>query len=141
MALLNNEPRSATVLVTSPEGLTAFVLTRGAFERVCRPGEGGLEEAVKKRAEELVTKVPIFKDLSPEMKKEMVSKMKLQRYDTHEYIFHQGDHAHEFFIIIKGQVKVTVRKATSAKRWEEEVARLGAGECFGELALMAHGGG
>jgi CRP-like cAMP-binding protein/TolA-binding protein/CheY-like chemotaxis protein len=49
-----------------------------------------------------------------------------------EQVIRQGDRGDGFFLIIEGQVRVTL-----AERADEEVARISAGGFFGEVALMA----
>ncbi|MBI4950996.1 MAG: mechanosensitive ion channel family protein [Myxococcales bacterium] len=57
----------------------------------------------------------------------------LRLYGAGETIVRQGDESREFYIIETGEVVVSVQRAGQA---DLEVARLGAGKFFGEMAFM-----
>jgi NADH dehydrogenase len=55
-------------------------------------------------------------------------------YEPGDEVFHQGDIGDALYIIIKGQVEVVIEENGS----ERVVCQMGAGEFFGELALLQH---
>jgi uncharacterized protein (DUF2225 family) len=57
----------------------------------------------------------------------------LKKYDTDEFIFHQGDPGHEMYILLKGRVQVFV---TSIDGSDIPVTSLHAGDFFGEMSLL-----
>ncbi len=59
-----------------------------------------------------------------------------EHFESKENIFRQGDRGDRLYIVVDGEVEV-VRE--SAESGEEILARLGPGECFGEMALVSDG--
>ena len=49
-------------------------------------------------------------------------------YEKGQSIFRQGDSAKDFYLVISGEVAITIR--------DREVARLGPGHVFGEMSLL-----
>jgi len=71
---------------------------------------------------------------------ELVRTMTLRRFHSaHEYVFRQGDHGQEFFILLEGSVEV--QRQIGSLGVSRTVARLTLGGSFGELALTGGGGG
>ena len=56
-------------------------------------------------------------------------------FESGETIFHQGDRGDRLYIVVDGEVEVV--KAEPGKQEETVLARLGPGECFGEMALVS----
>ena len=54
------------------------------------------------------------------------------RYEAGEFIYRQGDIAHEFYIILSGEVEIL----RPQDGYEMHIATLGTGEYFGEMALL-----
>lgn len=55
-------------------------------------------------------------------------------YDRDEQIFREGDAADSLYFIESGKVSVRIQKFNS----QEEVATMGPGECFGEMAILTN---
>lgn len=53
---------------------------------------------------------------------------KRENFDPGSGIFREGDHGNEFYLVVSGEVIITVG--------EKEVARMGPGTIFGEMALL-----
>jgi CRP-like cAMP-binding protein len=53
-------------------------------------------------------------------------------HEAGELVIHEGDPCNGFYLVVLGAVRVTL-----AERGDEEVARLGPGEFFGEMALLS----
>lgn len=100
-----------------------------------------LFKGVKERGEEIATKpmivleeVEIFRPLSKEAKTYLSERIKKHHFSMGNIIVRQGDQGSSLFIIVEGVVGVKVQgKETNDS---VEVARLGAGNFFGEMALL-----
>ena len=78
---------------------------------------------------EFLKGVEVFKTLTPTELTNVAERMVKRHYLPGEVVIHEGDVGHELFLISEGDVKV--------ERSGREVARLGPGEFFGELALLS----
>jgi putative ABC transport system ATP-binding protein len=78
---------------------------------------------------EFLKGVEAFKNLTPTELTYVAERMTKRHYLPEEAVVREGDPGHELFLISDGEVKV--------ERGGREIARLGAGEFFGELALMS----
>lgn len=68
-----------------------------------------------------------------ELKLTRGEKISRAHFEQGQAIFHQGELAEGFYIIVQGEVEV-VRQGVDGK--EVSIARLGPGEFFGEMALL-----
>ena len=80
-------------------------------------------------AADLLKKVPLFSDLDNKELQEIAGSMKQRSFSTGQQIAVEGQSGVGFFIIEDGDASVTVHG--------EEVRRLGPGDYFGEIALIA----
>lgn len=78
---------------------------------------------------ERLAKVDVLSPLSRAAHEAMAAAARVRVYSRGETIIRRGDEGNSMFIIHKGEVSVRVED-------EEEVARLGAGDFFGEMALL-----
>ncbi len=78
---------------------------------------------------EFLKSVEGFKNLTPTELTSVAEHMTKRHYMPGEIVIREGDIGHELFLVSDGEVKV--------ERDGAEVARLGPGEFFGELALMS----
>lgn len=83
--------------------------------------------------------VPIFKDLPDDTLIKISDVLEECYYQKGDYIIRQGARGDTFFIISKGQVKVTIRPHDSFE--EKFIRTLGKGDFFGEKALQGWGFG
>lgn len=60
----------------------------------------------------------------------------IHKYEDGEAIFREGDHGHEMFVVLSGEVEICKQ---SEQCENHAIARLGAGEMFGEMALVGDG--
>lgn len=81
---------------------------------------------------QLLSQMPIFASLSPQQIGALAGCMKRVSVDTGQVIVRQGEPRHHFYVIVEGQVAVSVRGETGEERI---VAHLGRGEHFGETSL------
>jgi CRP-like cAMP-binding protein len=78
---------------------------------------------------DLLRKVPLFSDLDNRELQEIAGSMKQRNFSTGQQIAVEGESGVGFFIIEDGDARVTVHG--------DEVRRLGPGDYFGEIALIA----
>jgi putative ABC transport system ATP-binding protein len=78
---------------------------------------------------EFLKGVEAFKNLTPIELTNVAERMTRRQFMPGEVVIHEGDIGEELFLISEGEVEV--------ERAGHEVARLGPGDFFGELALMS----
>jgi CRP-like cAMP-binding protein len=78
---------------------------------------------------DLLRKVPLFSDLDNRELQEIAGSMKRRTFSPGQQIAVEGESGVGFFVIEDGEARVTVHG--------DEVRRLGPGDYFGELALIA----
>lgn len=89
---------------------------------------GQLEPSV-----EALKNVPFFAKLSNEEVQELAGRLVPRRFSSGQVIFHLGDPGGLLYIIIEGKVKIS---NSTPDGQEALLAILGAGDFFGELALL-----
>lgn len=77
--------------------------------------------------------VPFFTKLPPEEANDLARRLVRRRFSSNQIIFHHGDPGGLLYIIDKGKVKIA---HSSPDGNEALLAILGAGQFFGELALL-----
>jgi CRP/FNR family cyclic AMP-dependent transcriptional regulator len=80
---------------------------------------------------EQVQQVPLFADLDKKDLQELAGSFKERTFSSGDTVASEGAGGVGFFIIDQGEAKVM--------RGDQEVARLGPGDYFGELALIDEG--
>jgi CRP-like cAMP-binding protein len=80
-------------------------------------------------ATELLRSVPLFADLSDRELTMMAASMKERHFHSGHVVAKEGQHGVGFFVIADGSAHVTVAG--------QPVGRLGPGDYFGEIALIA----
>ena len=80
-----------------------------------------------------LSRVPLFASLNAGQLAELARVVRRHRYSSDQTIFYQGDPGDTFYVILSGQVKVSV---TSPEGQEAILVVLDAGEGFGEFALL-----
>ncbi|MEK7990771.1 MAG: ABC transporter substrate-binding protein [Thiotrichaceae bacterium] len=115
-------------------------LNRAGIAPAIQRQEIHLFKGVKERGEEAATKpitllqeVTLFRPFSDKAKNYLSDCMHKHRFSEGDIIVRQGDAGNSLFIIVEGVVGVRVQ---SPEGESIEVARLGAGEFFGEMALL-----
>jgi putative ABC transport system ATP-binding protein len=78
---------------------------------------------------EFLRPIELFKVLTPRQLTDVAEKMTKRHYAAGETIIREGEPGEEFFLISEGEVEVI--------RADHEVARLGPGDFFGEVALIS----
>ncbi len=80
-------------------------------------------------AVDLLKQVPLFSDLDNKELEEIAGSMKQRSFSSGQQIAVEGESGVGFFVIEDGDARVTVHG--------DEVRRLGPGDYFGEIALIA----
>jgi CRP-like cAMP-binding protein len=133
IALLENIPRTATVIATTSVSL--LKLERRHFEQflAALPIEKNkITDQI--RHGKLLMSIPLFSYLSPEQFSFLITRSSVERFVKGEVIFEQGDNGDKMYIIKDGQV--TIRRVENGRVVLEKT--LSAGAIFGEIALVKH---
>jgi CRP-like cAMP-binding protein len=77
--------------------------------------------------------VPFFKNLSGNDASDLAARLVERRFNSGQIIFHMGDPAGLLYIITSGKIRIAY---ASSDGQEAVLAILGAGDFFGELALL-----
>jgi CRP/FNR family transcriptional regulator/CRP/FNR family cyclic AMP-dependent transcriptional regulator len=85
------------------------------------------------KASKALQTVPFFSQLQEEEANELANHLVIRRYGPGQVIFHHGDPGGLLYIISRGKVKIT---HSTPEGQEALLAILGAGDFFGELALL-----
>jgi cAMP-dependent protein kinase regulator len=99
-----------------------------------KPGESSEKTTSEKKSlpvDELETVV--FRHLSAEELREIISRLTLKHYEEGSLIVSEGDPGDSMFVIVNGEVSVNT---TNAKGKRITLANLGEGEIFGEISLL-----
>ena len=78
---------------------------------------------------EFLRPIDLFKTLTPRQLTDVAEKMSKRHYAAGETIIRKGDPGEEFFLVSDGEVEIS--------RADREVASLGPGNFFGEVALIS----
>jgi putative ABC transport system ATP-binding protein len=78
---------------------------------------------------EFLRPIDLFKALTPRQLTDVAEKMAKRHYATGDTIIREGEPGEDFFLISEGEVEIV--------RADHEVARLGPGDFFGEVALIS----
>jgi small-conductance mechanosensitive channel/CRP-like cAMP-binding protein len=107
----------------------AIHLQASTEERRARSAENDVEK--RSRA---LRHVDFFRVLSDGEHRRLAETTISRRYAAGEIIVRQGDESSELYVIERGEVVISLERAGEER--EVEVARLGAGKLFGEMALI-----
>jgi len=96
--------------------------------------EAQAQQRVEREAiRQLLDQVELFHSFTPQEKDIVSQRAQFKPFASGEVIFHQGDPGDSFYIIWRGQAAVRVKSDHGEPM---TVAQLGAGDCFGEMALL-----
>jgi CRP/FNR family cyclic AMP-dependent transcriptional regulator len=80
----------------------------------------------------IAQRVPVFSGMSTDCLMATLAKADNYPLKQNEPVFNEGDIGSAFYVVISGEVSVRKRRNGETV----ELARLGTGECFGEMALV-----
>jgi putative peptide zinc metalloprotease protein len=131
IALLADVPRTATCRALS--SVETWVLSKRDFNRIVKrhldlPEK--LDRAVANIT--LLERMPLFRGTSYKKLNNIVSMLKYKKVPAGTLIIRQNESGDAFYIIKSGEVMVTAKSGPEDKI----IAKLGAGEYFGEIALI-----
>lgn len=130
LALMYSQPRAATIKAKTKCMLWA--LDRVTFRRILVAAS--TEQARQTQA--FLDKVKILDPLTAKEKADLADAMVETRvYNDGEYIIKQGDRGDSFYIISEGNARIA--KAAKAKGKEKDIATIGKGDYFGEVAILS----
>lgn len=99
-------------------------------EVISRPSVQRFDPALIER---VAAKVPLFRNLSLAQVKFIMGMGETCRFMAGECVFNEGDPGVSFYVLLSGEVSID--------KWHKdrniELAVLGAGACFGEMALVS----
>ncbi len=134
MALLSNQPRSASVGVVGEADL--IELTRDSIASLADELEqvaAALHTFTRERLlSNLMARSPLFRPFSRAQQRDL-----LRRFTEHDvvggtYIIHENDEGRGLFVVLSGELEVIKGEGTS-------LASLRSGDVFGEMALIRGG--
>ncbi len=135
VALLDAKQRTATVRTITPAKV--LILGRGAFQDLIEElGVSPDQVTADLRNAGLLRKVPALSDLSPPEIDRLQSALEEVSMAAGSIVVQQGERGDALYLVRDGQCVVSHEAADGQRR---EVARLGAGEHFGEIALLREG--
>lgn len=127
LALIYNQPRAATVKARTDGQLWA--IDQETYRRIL------MGSTIKKRKEyeEFLSKVEILSSVDKYERTQIADALESCTFQDGVNIVTQGEEGNEFFIIVTGQAVVT---QTNSEGKSGQVGELGAGQYFGEIALL-----
>ena len=84
----------------------------------------------------ILKQIPLFKDLDETLHREIIQHIVLMYYPGDYTIFNKGDEGDALYIVKSGGVSVFEEKNDDITK-DPEIARIGAGGFFGEMALVS----
>lgn len=143
-ALLASEPRAATVIAKTD--VQVMALDQETFTSLLGP----LQEVLDyNRLWRILESVNVLKNVPESLKRKLLDLAQQISYAPGEFIIREGDEGDTFFIVKDGEAKVLQRSPQSSSSSarssfssakgqppDVEVARIGPGDTFGEMALL-----
>ncbi len=120
---------------SASKGLVQLAKERGGKDNITvilvrLGGDVADEERAKRLAlkREVLARMPLFARLSDRELLRVMQAVEVRKYEHDQVVIREGDRGDELFIVLSGKVTVS--------RGGEVLTRLGAGEHFGEMALI-----
>ncbi|XP_046630491.1 cGMP-dependent protein kinase, isozyme 2 forms cD4/T1/T3A/T3B isoform X1 [Neodiprion virginianus] len=128
LAILYNCKRTATI--TAATNCQLWAIDRQCFQTIM------MRTGLSRQTEytDFLKSVPIFKNLPEETLIKISDVLEETFYNNGDYIIRQGARGDTFFIISRGQVRVTIKQPDTTE--EKFIRTLSKGDFFGEKALQ-----
>jgi CRP-like cAMP-binding protein len=126
LALVEHAPRAASVRALTR--LAVLVVRKGDFDRLVADHVQLTAAVDRMIAADRLARFPALSHLAPAQLQELQGHMARAAVASGEVIFREGEPGDHFYLIDEGQVDVA--------RGQERLAIVGAGESFGETALL-----
>eukprot|EP01031_Cornospumella_fuschlensis_P039774 gene39774-48426_t len=135
LALIENAPRKATV--TAVTNVCCYTLDRHQFLSVFGSLGGAIQEGVGVK---MLRRVKLLEPLSDTQLVSLARVCQTVSFSEGEAIIKQGERGQEFYMLVKGEVSVSVNHIQVAvlKGEEEGAEGGGGGAFFGEMALLSN---
>lgn len=138
-ALLASEPRAATVVAKTD--VRVMALDQKTFTSVLGPLHVVLNY---NRMFRTLESVAVLKTVPFALKKKLMDSAQMVQYEQDQVIVQEGDEGDSLFIIKDGEAKVMQHQTAKSSMEQQpevpandlEVARIGPGDTFGEMALL-----
>jgi small-conductance mechanosensitive channel/CRP-like cAMP-binding protein len=112
---------------------SSIFLTHETPERETRKAERELDQRMR-----ALNKVDLFNGLSPQLQRALADQLEFTPFAAGEAVTHEGDQDEGLYMIVEGEaiVRIGGRNDSSGIFRGSDVARLTAGQFFGEMSLM-----
>ena len=134
LALMYDAPRSATVAATTDALL--YSINRLEFRYIVIAAD--LVHLATQETSEWLATVPLLEVLPPRTRAALAERLQRVSFPEARYIFRQGTPGDVMYIVVSGSVVVTT--TTPGVKVDVQICELGAGDFFGEGALLTAGG-
>jgi small-conductance mechanosensitive channel/CRP-like cAMP-binding protein len=99
-------------------------------------GRDDARDAATGQAERLLGVVHLFATLPADLRRRLAPLMHAETHTAGHVVVEQGDQDARLFIVERGALEVSVAREAEAEAPRQVLARLGSGDCFGEMALL-----
>ena len=127
-------PRSAAVEVIEP--VDAFAIDLGLYQRVMSHNHDANQLLLRFYKQRIVDAMlatsPIFAPLTPEARRVLLERFRLRFFEAGATVLREGELSDQIYVVKSGEAVVSSARGGSVK----ELARLGPGTLFGEVAAM-----
>lgn len=134
MAIINAQPRSASVEVLGSADILAFGRRsiQAAADELSAVA-AALDRFTRDRLlRNVAATSPLFRPFTPEQRTDLLRKFTGREVAAGEDVISKGDPPRGLHLVLSGEVEVV----TGDPPFETVLARLGPGECFGEISLI-----
>jgi CRP-like cAMP-binding protein len=110
-----------------------YAITQPALVESCVQAAGSIDPGMK--FPERVPPIPLFSLLSPATFMDVIHLVQLRRFGDGAFVVREGEIGESFYVIARGMVRVSQHDVLGKER---ELAKLGDGSVFGEMALISN---
>jgi cAMP-dependent protein kinase regulator len=134
MALLSAGPRAATVTARTDCDLLEFdsAALSNASSTLAHLAAALTTFAQERLLSNVVSTSPIFRPLDPKQREDLMRRFVGESLDPGAVVIREGEAGQGLYVVLRGEVTVSRGQGAHAA----ELARLGPGEMFGEIALI-----